>query len=213
MDFLRPGRQIYIGKINTSDTELRDLVKAWVAISIAFAIVLNKFPNLKALGLGFYEVFIISAITVGTGFLLHELGHKIVAQRFGCFAEFRSFDQMLILALIMSLFGFVFAAPGAVMINGPVGVRRNGKISAAGPIVNLALSLFFLSILLIPPTGLLRVIAFYGFFINSWLALFNMIPVWNFDGAKILRWNKSVYGAIVAVALGFMFLQNFISIS
>jgi len=37
-----------------------------------------------------------------------------------------------------------------------------------------------------------------------------MIPVWNFDGAKILRWNKKVYGIIVVVALGLMFLQNFI---
>jgi len=143
---------------------------------------------------------------------LHELGHKIVAQRYGCFAEFRSFDQMLILAVLMSFFGFVFAAPGAVMINGPVGVRRNGKISAAGPVVNLILAIAFLWVLLMQPVGILKVIAFYGFFINSWLALFNMLPFWNFDGKKVLRWNKKVYGIIVAVALGLMFLQNFINI-
>ena len=207
MDLLQQPKQIYIGKINTSEREIRDLIKAWIAISFAFAVVLRG-----VIGLSFYQVFIVSAITVGTGFLLHELGHKIVAQRYGCFAEFRSFDQMLLLAILMSFFGFVFAAPGAVMISGPVGVRRNGKISAAGPIVNLALAIIFLWLLLMQPTGFLRVIAFYGFFINSWLALFNMIPVWNFDGAKVLRWNKSVYGAIVAIALGLMFLQSFIGI-
>jgi len=139
MELQPQAKQIYIGKINTSDTEIRDLIKAWIAISFAFAIVLRG-----GIGLSFYQVFIVSAITVGTGFLLHELGHKIVAQRYGCFAEFRSFDQMLVLAVIMSFFGFVFAAPGAVMISGPVGVRRNGKISAAGPIVNLAFSLLSL---------------------------------------------------------------------
>jgi len=213
MKLVHPENQIYIGKINTSEREIRDLIKAWVAISIAFAVVLNKFPSLRMLDLSFYQIFIIAAVTVGTGFLFHELGHKIIAQRYGCFAEFRSFDQMLMLAIIMSFFGFVFAAPGAVMINGPVGVKRNGKISAAGPIVNLALALLFLSVLFTFPTGFLKIMAFYGFFINSWLALFNMIPVWNFDGAKILRWDKRIYGLIVAFALGLLFLQNFISIA
>jgi Zn-dependent protease len=205
--YLRPGKQIYIGKINTSEIELRDLVKAWLAISFAFAMVLRH-----GIGLSFYQVFIISAVTVGTGFLLHELGHKFVAQRYGCFAEFRSFDQMLILAVFMSFFGFVFAAPGAVMIAGKVDKVKNGIISAAGPIINIVLALLFLSISFMFPGGMLKILAFYGYFINSWLALFNMIPVWNLDGAKVLKWNKKIYGVIVAVALLLLFLQNFISI-
>lgn len=207
MDFLQKPKQIYIGKINTSEKEIRDLIKAWLAISIAFAILLRG-----SLDLSIYETFIIAAITVGTAFVFHEMGHKIVAQKYGCFAEFRAFNQMLILAVIMSFFGFILAAPGAVMISGPVGIRRNGKISAAGPIVNLILALLFLPILLMMPIGILKVIAFYGFFINSWLALFNLIPIWNFDGAKVLRWDKKIYGILVATALGLMFLQNFISI-
>ena len=208
MDFLQQSKQIYIGRINTSETEIRDLLKAWVAISIAFAILLRSI-----LQLNFYQIFIIAAITVGTAFVFHEIGHKIVAQRYGCFAEFRSFDQMLILAVIMSFLGFIIAAPGAVMIKGPVGVRRNGKISAIGPGVNLVLAVIFLWFLLMNPGGILTIIAFYGFFINSWLALFNLIPLWNFDGKKVLRWNKTVYGVMVAIALGLMFLQSFIRIS
>ena len=206
--YLQPGKQIYIGKINTSDIEIRDLIKAWLAISFAFAMVLRF-----SIPLSFYEVFIISAISVGTGFLLHELGHKIVAQRYGCFADFRAFDKMLLLAIFMSFFGFVLAAPGAVMINGRVDKTRNGKISAAGPIINLILAFLFLSVLLTSPEGFLKIIAFYGFFINSLLALFNMIPFGIFDGAKVLRWNKKVYGSIVAIALLFFFLKNFISIA
>jgi Zn-dependent protease len=207
MDLHQQPKQIYVGKINTSESEIKDLIKAWVAISIAFSMVMRGLA-----GLSFLQVFIVAAITVGTGFLLHELGHKLVAQRYGCFAEFRSFDQMLILAVLMSFFGFVFAAPGAVMISGPVGKRRNGIISAAGPIINLILALIFLLMLFISPFGFLSIIAFYGFFINSWLALFNMIPIWNLDGAKVLRWNKKVYGVIVAIALFLMFFQNFINI-
>src|SRR3989338_91237 len=151
MEFSDRGKQIYLGSINTSEKELRDLVKAWIAISLAFALVLRH-----DIGLSFYQVFIVSAVTVGTGFLLHELGHKFVAQRYGCFAEFRSFDQMLILAILMSYFlGVLFAAPGAVMIQGPVGRGRNGKIRAAGPIVNLILAGMFFSFLFLGlPFGL-----------------------------------------------------------
>ena len=205
MGLLQQPNQIYIGKINTSEKEIRDLIKAWVAISLAFAIVLRN-----AIGLSFYQVFIVSAIAVGAGFLLHELGHKIVAQRYGCFAEFRSFDQMLILAVIMSFFGFVFAAPVAVMISGPIGVRRNGKISVAGPIVNLILATIFLFILISRPTGIFKTIAVYGFLINSWLALFNMIPFGNLDWAKILRWNKPIYAIVVSISMFFMFLQSYL---
>ena len=131
-------KQIRLGKISTSNIEMRDILKAWLAVSAAFGIVLSSsFPD-------FYQKFIIASLTVGIGFLLHELGHKLVAQRYGCFAEFRSFDNMLILAIAMSFFGFVFAAPGAVMISGRVNERRNGLISAAGPLVNIALAIFFL---------------------------------------------------------------------
>ncbi len=182
-----------------SNLEKKELLKAWLAISIAFGIVL------KGTNLGFIQNFILAALTVGIGFLLHELAHKIVAQRYRCWAEFRAFDQMLILAVLMSFFGFVFAAPGAVFIRGNVGIDKNGKISAAGPITNIILAILFF-ILLKFSYGYLSIIADYGLRINSWLALFNMIPVWNFDGSKVIVWNKIVYFAIVIIAFILMIL-------
>lgn len=200
------GKQIKIGKIVTSKIELNDLFKAWLAISVAFAIVLGGF----SFSMKFIITFFIAALTVGTGFIIHEMGHKLVAQHYGCFAEFRAFNTMLWLAVIMAFFGFVFAAPGAVMISGPVGVRRNGKISMAGPLANLIFALFFLSLLLIPVTGLLKTLAGYGFLINTWLGLFNLLPFWNFDGKKILKWNKVVYGVMVVGAFMLMVAQAYV---
>ena len=201
-------KQIKIGGISTSETELKDLIKAWVAISAAFAIVLSS----SVFSSGFYAKFILASLTVGVGFLLHEMGHKIIAQRYGCFAEFRSFDTMLLLAIAMSFFGMVFAAPGAVMISGRVNKDRSGKISAAGPVVNIVLALAFLALLAIQLPGSFKALAYYGFVINSWLALFNMIPFWLFDGYKILKWNKMAYGGIAAAAFALMLAQNFINL-
>jgi len=199
-------KQIKIGPLTTSKIELNDLLKAWIAISLAFAIAINGL----SFSFKFLAAFLISGVTVGIGFLFHELGHKVMAQKYGCFAEFRAFNQMLVLAVLFSFFGFIFAAPGAVMISGPVGVRRNGKISALGPLINLALATIFLLIYLAYPANITKLISTYGFSINAWLALFNMLPFWNFDGKKILAWNKFIYGLMVAIAVIFLFLQGFL---
>ncbi len=187
-----------------SDVEIEHLMKAWVAISLAFAILLsngNVFSN------EFGIMLLVSGFTVGLGFLLHELGHKYVAQKYHCYAEFRAFNGMLILAVAMSFLGFIFAAPGAVMINGYVNREKNGKISVAGPLVNLVLAAAFLGLTLI---GFVNIFTQYGLLINAWLAAFNMIPFWNLDGKKILRWDKRVYFSVLFGAIALLLASGFI---
>ncbi|AJF63033.1 MAG: Conserved hypothetical membrane protein, peptidase family M50 [archaeon GW2011_AR20] len=184
----------------TSRTEIIDIAKAWVVISAAFAIVLTR-DNLFSAQLFFN--FLLSGLTVGIGFLFHELSHKVIAQRYGAIAEFRAFDYMLLLALAMSFLGFVFAAPGAVMIaGGRINIKRNGLISVAGPITNLVLALIFFFISILNLSSWVNVASHFGMLINSWLALFNMIPFWNFDGRKVFVWNKVVWVLIVVIAIG-----------
>ena len=194
-------------RITFSEEELIHLLHAWAAISFAFAVVLSG--GIEGLGSSFVENLIIAGVTVGMAFLIHELAHKVVAQKYGCWAEFRKFNFGLILAVVMSFIGFIFAAPGAVMISGLISREQNGKISAAGPVTNIVLAtLFFvLGTILFSVTGgisqffakLIR----YGFFINAWLALFNMIPFAPLDGSKVLAWSPFAWVGIVAVA-GFM---------
>jgi len=191
------GKSIKIGSIRTSDIELKDLVKAWLAISLAFAILFNGL----SFDISFLFTFLMSGLTVGVGFLFHEMAHKIVAQKYGCFAEFRANNLMLGLAIAMSFLGFLFAAPGAVMISGYVDLRRNGIISLAGPLTNYILAMMFLVGSLFFTSSLF----YFGFYINSWLGLFNLIPFLNFDGKKIMVWNNVVYGIMVIVGLLFVF--------
>ncbi len=195
-------QQYKIGRYTTSNIEIKDLVKAWIIISLAFGIVLS---GVNFFSITFLIFFVTAAVAVGSGFLFHELAHKIVAQRYKCWAEFRADNTMLILALIMSFFGFVFAAPGAVMIGGGhVDFRRNGKISIAGSATNYTLAVLFLIGNILMP----NIIFTYGFFINAWLGLFNMIPFSIFDGAKVFRWNVSAWIAMVAIG-GFMVFLTF----
>ena len=129
-----------------SQIEITDLLKSWIAISIAFGIIIARNLDIPLTSQGFIIPLLISALTVGIGFLFHELGHKYIAQKYNYWAEFRASNSMLIFALILAYFtSFIFAAPGAVMIQGYYLTKeKNGRISAAGPIVNLILGSIFI---------------------------------------------------------------------
>ena len=207
-------RQLRVFGIETSNIEIDHLIKAWLAISFAFAIFFSSvsfFTIGSIFTFGFLLIFLLSASTAGLGFVIHEMCHKIVAQKYSCFAEFRANFTMLMFAIISSFFGFVFAAPGAVMITGRKALRTdvNGKISMAGPLSNMLLAIVFLPLMLTGNASLGHVGSF-GFMINSYLGLFNMIPFMNLDGAKILRWNKLVYGAMIAAGLVMIFFTNYL---
>jgi Zn-dependent protease len=189
-----------------------DLFIAWIAISLAFAIIFLRDtgradPVIALLFLG------ISLFTVGIGFILHEMAHKFTAIKYGFWAEFRKDNTMLVVAVALAaLVGVVFAAPGATVIydtNGRgISREQNGKISVAGPIVNLVLCIPFAALLVyggggISVTGnIVTMIGMIGLQVNAMIAAFNMLPVSVLDGKKVLAWNKAVFVIIILAAFG-----------
>ncbi len=201
-------KAIEIGKIKTSRMEIVDILKAWLALSLAFTFIYAGASVLggdiqKIFSLHFISIFFISMFTAGIGFLLHELAHKFVAQHYGCAAEFRAWDQLLYLAVGLAVFiGFIFAAPGAVMISGMITRKENGLISAAGPATNYVLAMLFLGLLYLLPQW--SNIFATGFSINIWLGIFNLIPFGPLDGRKVFYWNKIVWSGLVLFGVLFM---------
>lgn len=181
-------------KITFSKVELEHLWKSWLVISLAFAVAMS-IPFFISLEL--VTNFIVAGLTVGLGFLFHEMGHKFMAQRYQCYAEYRANFQMLFLALVVSFLGFVFAAPGAVVIDGYINRKQRGIISLAGPLINTILAALFLPLIFFVQTPLFYKIVLYGFNINIWIALFNMLPFGMFDGRKVIAWDKGIYFAVI----------------
>ena len=180
-------------KMRFSFIEIAHIVASVITISFALSL------------LGFAD-FTTVLLTLGLGFVLHELRHKYVAQRSGAFAEYRAWTLGLVFALATAFFlHFVFAAPGAVYIHGKhrkITVEENGKISLAGAGVNFLLAIFFIA--LGTANSSYADIAYLGAYVNSFLGTFNLIPYGPLDGAKVKNWSNGVWLLSFGVMLALM---------
>jgi Zn-dependent protease len=143
----------------------------------------------------FFEDYVLQAsvgLITAASFFIHEMAHKIYAQREGFWAEFRLTLMGSILTLISVLPTFFkIISPGAVMIGGVPDLKKLGKTSIVGPATNIVLSSAFLASAFVAPE--------YGFVLlmgatfNAWIAVFNLIPLGMLDGFKIFAWNKKAW--------------------
>lgn len=194
--------------------EFKDIFIAFVIISLGFSILYsNRDTN------AFLFILPIVMIGVGLGFILHELAHKFAALHYGYWAEFQIWMPGLFISLISSFFGFIFAAPGAVVIYGnSMSKKVNGIISIVGPITNILIAVIFLLALL--NFGIfaslnqitlvyLANIFYLGFSVNAFLALFNLLPIAVFDGKKVFDWNPIIWVVMIGISGYLVYLSYF----
>ena len=179
-----------------------DLFLSWLTISLAFSWVFSSFQYSTMLA-----KLPIVGIAVGSGFVLHELAHRFVAKKFKAHAYYKAWPYGLLFVLLTALLGFIFAAPGAVYIQGDhIDRKKNGIISIAGPLTNVILAGIFAFLLFTASSGeFLWQVGQIGFQINLWLALFNLIPIPPLDGSKVFMWNPLVWAASFIPLVGLVF--------
>ncbi|MCY3410769.1 MAG: hypothetical protein INQ03_03940 [Candidatus Heimdallarchaeota archaeon] len=186
--------------ILTTGRESLDLLIAFVLLFLVFG-----FRPLLGGDQSIPSVILLTAI-IAPAFILHEMAHKYAAIFFGKYARFALIKQMTIITLIVAGLGFGIAGPGATMVLGKSTERERGIFAAAGPATNFLLSLIsIILIVLLPPFQILGFslifILKFSIFLNSFLALFNLIPVSMLDGKKVITWSKSVWLLLVVINL------------
>ncbi|WP_405270149.1 site-2 protease family protein [Methanobrevibacter sp.] len=184
--------------------ELRDLTIAFIVLIFCFAFATSGF-NLQ----GFISCLPIIIVGVAIGSVLHELGHKFVAMKYGCRSEFKLWPLGLLIAVASSFFGVVFATPGTVHTYADnLTDEIDGKIAIAGPMANMVLALVFIAIAAVMYPlkvysvvfELIFLICAIGFSVNSFLAAFNLFPIYSLDGTKVLKWNMGIWILVMAIA-------------
>ncbi len=183
-----------------------------VQITISVAVLTAAFTIVLLGSSPWYFAFGVAATVSLTGFLLHEMGHKYMAQRFGAWAEYRMYPTGLFMALLFSFLGFLFAAPGAVYIQGRISKKQNGIISLAGPSTNIMFGTAFIILwLLFPSYGMWSAAFNWVGVLSLILAGFNLIPLGPLDGKKVLAWSPTAWVLAIVVtavplAIGYGFI-------
>ena len=171
-----------------SKTELKHLViGALLVMGVGFSYFLNtsNFLNVAILSIAFM-----------LSFLLHELAHKFSAQYFNLWAEFRLTMQGALITLISIFLPFKLISPGAVMLAGSGTKETVGKTAISGPLTNIIIATLCILISVVSQS-LFSIVAF----INSLLAVFNLIPFGILDGWKVFRWNKIVWAITFTISI------------
>lgn len=176
-----------------------DLTWLFLAVLITWSLAAGFFPQMMP-GLETYQYWALGvegAIGVFISIVLHELGHSLVARRYGIPMK----------EITLFIFGGV-----ANMEREPDRPRDEFLMAIAGPITSGVLALILLGIdrllsLVVPEAPFLHVIGYLAW-LNGILALFNMIPAFPLDGGRVLRaliwdWKKDLRKATrVASGLG-----------
>ncbi len=114
------------------------------------------------------------AIGLFVGVVLHELGHSVVAMRYGFPID----------SITLWIFGGI-----ASLSEMPEDWKQELQIAIAGPVVSIAIGAISYGAFLVVPTGLpsARFVLGYLALMNVALALFNMLPGFPMDGGRVLR--------------------------
>jgi Zn-dependent protease len=200
------------GRVTTSATEIAQIGIAYAVLTFDLMLIFSGGTFLSGAGsINLAEVLspgwaIVAATAAATGFVAHELAHKIVAERRGFWAEFRMWPTGLFLSLVTALVHFLLGAPGATVVGGMAESDRAdwGRTSIAGPLTNVGFGIVFFGAglaLFHGGSGLVTPLLYLGW-INGWFGTFNLIPFGPLDGRKVLRWSKAAWAGSIAFTGG-----------
>ena len=190
-------------RIIFSPKELKHIgIAALLVIGIGFSI--GVYGNLFG---GFFPAWTLTVMTgfaviMASSFLVHEIAHKVIAQKKGMWAEFRLTTWGAVLTLVSVFLPFKMISPGAMMIGGSVPSGGDlVKISIAGPITNIIFSTTLLGCAFALPFSPVVLMLFFAAYINAFMAVFNLIPFGILDGYKIFSFNKKIWALAFAASV------------
>lgn len=152
---------------------------SWFAILIliSWSLATGVFPHqIEGLTkLAYWSMGFAGAIGLFASVLAHELGHAVIARRFGLHMR----------GITLFIFGGV-----AEMSEEPPSAKSEFYVAIAGPIVSIGIAVACLALGAVGerflPSSFTAVIWYLGI-INSALVLFNMVPAFPLDGGRVLR--------------------------
>lgn len=183
-------------------------------------IVLGLVFGSKLLLYGNILLFLLVTAIVSIAVIPHELAHRWSARRMGCYSRYVLSPFGLVITLISALpfiplkiimVGFTLVVP---ITYDPVFLRKlNGIVSYMGPLTNIIIaSASLATYALLGKLGfyslLLNFFLLYSVYINSWIAIFNLLPIPPLDGSKIIIWKPMLWIVTLLFSIGLYILAG-----
>lgn len=199
--------------MNLDKEEVKDIAVSTLLLAFIFSY--DGLSSIFNPNMTYKYLLYLTIITLA--FIPHELGHKFTAIHYGCKARYQIWWSGLKIAILLAIVTggrFVIAAPGAVMIytmkkdiwgniHSAITKKQNAYISIAGPATNLIIAatmLLFTDKIIFLGNDLAASIGY----INSFLAMFNLLPIPPLDGSKIYPWNKGIWLGLLIISVVLM---------
>ncbi|MBC7091784.1 MAG: hypothetical protein H5T50_07770 [Nitrososphaeria archaeon] len=190
-------KEVYRPKFETYETRfpykrLRVSFSPREKLELLFATLIVSLVGLSFIGwsLNIFELpFALLAFALS--FLAHEIAHKISAVKEGLIAFFKLDVVGVILTFVSTFSPLKIVAPGSVMVLGYLDSKTMGKVSSAGPLINIFVGslLYPFRYFNVPFSNALNAICL----LNLWIAVFNLIPLGVLDGRKVFAWDKRIW--------------------
>jgi len=171
---------------------------------------------------GDLNMYLLLAVVASIAVIPHEYAHKLVAIKMGCISRYVLDPVGLIITLISAIpyIPFKIIAPGYTLVSiiryDPHYVKRlNGIVSFAGPLTNVFISALSLSILVFLHRFNVSIINPYilvflklNAYWNSWVALFNLLPIPPLDGSKVITWKPHLWLSALLLSTALYLLSS-----
>ncbi len=140
-----------------------------------------------------------SLIGILSAFLLHELAHRLIASYGGFRSRFRLSPPWLLVTFLSAILPIKVIAPGYVEVStyiprSPLGFRWLFYSVAGGPATNMIIAVISLPFVKLDPAVLPVTM------INSYVALFNLLPIPPLDGSKIYEVSRKIWAYMIIIA-------------
>lgn len=185
--------------IKFTKDEIKNIIISIIIISILFTVhMANKTQWTQD---NFINIMIMTLVIFTISLIAKIYSQKSLARKFKYHIEYNIWGYGIIFALISMMLNVFIITPGYYkygLYRRIATDEEKAKIARIGPIANIILAIIFLISAIIIKSltvnnPLLKLAALIGFYINTYMATFNLIPFMTLDGMKIVEYDIKMW--------------------
>ncbi len=204
--------------IKFTKEEIRNLLISIIVISTLFTI--NMTQKIGWTNTEIINILIITLILFSISFIAKIYSQKYLARKYHYHIEYKIWGYGIIFAIVTMLLNIFIITPGYFkygLYDRIATEEEKAKIAIIGPAANMILAVIFLIALIIlkstlTTSAIIKLAMLIGFYINTYMAVFNLIPFMALDGIKIVEYDLKMWivPMIISVVLLIITFTNYI---